>query len=125
MLGVRNAATIAELWDAAESKAALPTSAEEFFAASGPQPEHTNCSRAHERYYLRCRAIIKHDCQTHAVYLQDCSRTGMGLLSPVQLFPRQRIQMWMDNQRSYQLEVTRCRRIGPNCYECGTVFILK
>ena len=125
MLGVGNAGTITELWDVAESKAALPCSAEEFFAASGPLLDRDSCRRAHERYHLRCRGIIKKDLQTHAVYLQDVSRMGMGLLSPVQLFPRQRIQLWLENQSSYQLEITRCRRLGPSCYVCGTVFILK
>lgn len=125
MLGLRNADKIAELWDATESTAILPTSAEEFFAATGPVRERTNSRRAHERHHLRCRAIVKCDCLAHAVYLQDCSRMGIGLLSPVQLFPRQRIQLWMDDQRSYQLEIARCRRLGPKCYECGTVFILK
>ena len=125
MLGLGNATTIAELWETSESKAALPVPAEEFFAASGPLLDRASCRRAHERYYLRCRAIIKKDSLTHAAYLQDISRMGMGLLSPVQLFPRQRIQLWMENQSSYQLEITRCRRLGPNCYACGTVFILK
>jgi len=49
----------------------------------------------------------------------------MGLISPVQLFPREQIELRMNPQRTYALEVIRCRRVKPNCYECGTIFVLK
>ena len=61
MLGVSNGSGLAELWDAAKSRAALPAPAEEFFAAIGPVANYANCRRKHERFYLRCRAIIKVD----------------------------------------------------------------
>lgn len=123
MLDFSHAAEIGDLWEKIESKAALPTTPEEFFGKSGLKPleEH----RAFVRHYLRCQGILRRDSETHAVYMKDCSRTGMGLVSPVQIFPRERIQLWMNPQRSYSLEIIRCRRISANCYECGTIFILK
>lgn len=123
MLDLGHAAEIGDLWESIASRAALPTPPDEFFGKSGPkQPDRR---RAYERHYLRCQAILRRECEDHAIYLKDCSRTGMGLVSPVQLFPRERIQLWMTPQRSYSLEVVRCRRASAQCYECGTIFILK
>ncbi|NOZ40159.1 MAG: hypothetical protein GXP24_08030 [Planctomycetes bacterium] len=123
MLGLSHATEINDLWDKIESKASLPTTPEEFFGKSGLKAleEH----RAFVRHYLRCQGILQRERETHAIYMKDCSRVGMGLISPVQLFPRERIQIWMKPQRNYTLEVIRCRRIRVNCYECGTIFILK
>ena len=122
MLDLSNATEISEVWRSIDSQAALPTSPEEFFGKAGPK--QADQQRAYERHYLRCQAILRRECETHAIYMKDCSRTGMGVISPVQLFPRQRVQLWMSPQRSYSLEIVRCRRLGANCYECGTIFIL-
>ena len=125
MLGVGNATTIIERWDSLESQAALTVPLAEFFAPKGPMPDRKGCHRSYERHFMRCKAIMQHQVDTHAIYIKDCSRTGMGILSPIQLFPKQRVQVWVDNQRSYQLEIARCRKRGPRSYDCGTVFILK
>lgn len=120
-IGLEN--SIDAAWDALESRAELPVPVEEFFSKSGQKKPMEQ--REFERHYLRCKAIMRYDLKQHAVYMQDCSRAGMGLVSPVQLFPREQIQVWMNPQRSYTLEVIRCRRIRPNCYVCGTIFLLK
>ena len=122
MLGVSDAKTIEEIWDIIESKAVLPSEAAEFFTKSGPKREFD--VRNYERHYLRCRGVVRDKGQNHAVYLKDCSRSGMGFISPIQLFPRDRVELWTEMNRSYELEVTRCRRIKPNCYECGSIYIL-
>ena len=125
MLDVGNGNTIRRLWEATESKTVLAVSEEDFFSARGELTECTTSRRAHERHFLRSPAIIKCGHQTHAVYLKDVSRTGIGLLSPVQLFPRQQFLMLLTEQIRYRLQTIRCRRVGPKCYECGTVFLLK
>lgn len=123
MLELSNASEIAELWNALELKAELPCDPEEFFGKSGSTPEYEQ--REFDRHYLRCQAVIRRELDNFAVYMKDCSRAGMGLVSPVQLFPREKIQLWLKPERSYSLEVIRCRRIKANCYECGTIFLLK
>ena len=112
-----------ESWDSLESKAELAVPAEEFFSKSGRK--RPTEQRGFERHYLRCQAIIQRELEKHAVYMKDCSRAGMGLVSPVQLFPREQIQLWMNSQRSYALEIIRCRRVSASCYECGTIFLLR
>ena len=124
MLGVRHAAKINELWDRADLKAALPAPPDEFFALSGTMPENKSSHRAYKRYYLRRKALVSCRDETLAVYLLDCSRMGMGLISPVQLFPCQQIKVYLGNRMHYRLEIRRCRRVAENCYECGTIFIL-
>jgi len=123
MLDVSYETEIDDLWESLKSKASLPGSLEEYYAKSGPKSvcEH----RAYDRHYLRCVAIMQQECEKHAIYMKDCSRAGMGIISPVQLFPRQQVQIWMNPQRSYALEVVRCRRVRQQCYECGTIFVLK
>lgn len=123
MLDLSHASEIAELWEDLDLHASLPTSPEEFFSKSGAKSEREH--REFERHYLRCQAIVRRELETFGVYMKDCSRAGMGLVSPVQLLPRERVQLWMQPQRSYSLEVIRCRRVQANCYECGTIFILK
>lgn len=123
MLDLSHATEISELWDDLETKAELPTSAEEYFSKSGAKREIDQ--REFERHYLRCQAIVRRELDTFGVYMKDCSRAGMGIVSPVQLFPRERIQLWTRPDRSYSLEIIRCRRVRANCYVCGTIFILK
>ncbi len=123
MLDVSHASDISELWEELSLKAVLPGSHEEFFNKSGSKTDHGQ--REFDRHYLRCQAIVRRELETFGVYMKDCSRAGMGLVSPVQLFPRERIQLWLKTERSYTLEVIRCRRLRANCYECGAIFILK
>lgn len=118
-----NSESIGEIWESITSQAVLPIEAEVFFGKSGTKLADER--RDYERHYLRCQAILKRECETHAIYMKDCSRNGMGFISPVQLFPLERVELRMNSQRSYSLEIVRCRRIQANCYECGTVFILK
>lgn len=123
MLELSDATEISDLWESLPSKAILPTTPDEFFGKSGPtQTAHTK--RAYERHYLRCQAIMERKLETHACYMRDCSRIGMGLISPVQLFPREHVWLRLKDNRCYTLEVIRCRRLSENCYECGTIFVL-
>ncbi len=114
---------IEQQWEYLESKAELSIEAAEFFAKSGPKSFEEQ--REFERHYLRCKAIMSREGTEHAIYMRDCSRAGMGLISPVQLFPREQIRVLMNSERTFSLEVTRCRRVQAKSYECGTIFVLK
>jgi len=124
MLGVSDASKLTKLWADTTLQTVLPVSPVEFFALTGPMLTRRDCERAYERQYLRRKAVVKQDGESLGVYLQDCSRMGIGLLSPIQFFPCERIQVCMDNRRIYELEIRRCQRLGNRCYECGTIFIL-
>ena len=122
MLDISHAATIADVWNGLEIRADLPGGPEDFYGKSGTKPSHD--MREFDRHYLRCEGIVRRELETFGVFMRDCSRAGMGLISPVQFFPRERIQLWMKPERSYTLEIVRCRKIKENCYECGSIFIV-
>ena len=72
---------------------------------------------------MRGKAVLKRDEARLGVYTKDLSRQGLCFLSPVQLFPLERVTIEMPNEAEYHLELTRCRRIAESCYECGTKFV--
>lgn len=122
MLGISDEKTLDEIWQKLDSKAALVTDLDEFLSKSGMKSAIE--TRDYMRYYFRCRGIIQSEAKYHGVFMRDCSRSGMGFFSPIQLFPREHIQLWTDRKRCYQLEITRCRRIQANCYKCGAIYLL-
>lgn len=84
-------------------------------------PGRFNERRAHPRFYLRCKAVLRLDDQTHGIYMKDISRSGVGFLHDSQLMPKQRCAILLPNGSWLQLKLVRCRRLAPNCYECGAV----
>jgi hypothetical protein len=115
---------IADLWETAEPKTRLPEQYEAFAASRGPTPLHFDSRRAYHRYFLRHKAILQRQDASFGVYTKDVSRQGIGILTPMQLLPKERVQLRLPSGVQYQLEVARCRRVDVGCYECGTRFVL-
>jgi hypothetical protein len=57
-------------------------------------------------------------------FTKDVSRQGIGFLSPVQLLPMEHIGLLLANGTEYALEVSRCRRVDQDCFDCGGRFVL-
>jgi len=113
---------IAELWDLTTHKVQLPEStANEFLEANGPTPAYYDDHRAFLRFRLRTKAVLKRGDESLGAYLTDISRKGAGFLSPVQLMPKEIVQLTLAT-RKVRVEVTRCRRIEKDCFECGGKF---
>jgi hypothetical protein len=55
------------------------------------------------------------------VYTKDISRGGVAFLTPLQLYPKERILLWMSNGK-LACEVMRCSKLGEKCYEIGAAF---
>jgi hypothetical protein len=115
---------IDDFWALTELQARLPEPAEVFFALKGPVPMQFDSKRRFHRFFLRGKAILYRQDAVLGIYTKDVSRHGIGILSPIQLLPRERIQMRAVSAGRLQLEVTRCRRLGQGCYECGAKFVL-
>lgn len=109
-------------WKATPSKAELPTDQDEFFSRRGPTTACPMSDRGFQRYYFRGKAILQLGDVCHAVYTNDVSRTGIGLYSPVQLFPCDKVTLVLPTRDEVVLQVTRCRRVADRCYDCGSVF---
>ena len=112
----------AQMWNGLSSRAALPCDEVEYFAAEGIAGSTSESRRQYVRIHMREIAVLVACDQCHAVYTKDASPKGVGLITPVQFFPQDRFRVLIDEQGVIELELRRCHRIGPHCYECGTTF---
>jgi hypothetical protein len=115
----------AEMWETVERKAKLPERLRrDFFDPTGPTSISHECKRSFHRFYLRAAAIVRRESTLLGGYTLDVSRQGIGFLSPVQLFPLERVELQLPSGASYRLEIARCRRIDRDCFACGGRFVL-
>ena len=113
-----------DLWDATATKVDLPPSLRSsYFGAQGPAPLYHDNRRTFHRYYMRGKAVLKRGTSMIGTYTKDVSRQGVAFLSPVPLLPKERVKLHVP-AAELQLEVTRCRRLDPKCFECGARFAL-
>jgi hypothetical protein len=113
-----------DLWDATATKVELPDSLRpSYFGAQGPAPLYHDNRRSFHRYYMRGKAVLKRRTSIIGTYTKDVSRQGVAFLSPVPLLPKERVKICIPTAE-LNLEVTRCRRLNPHCFECGARFAL-
>lgn len=127
MLELSNEQRLMEkLWASAEARLELPAHmAEQFFQFQGPMPQgHFDNRRSYHRFYLRDRAILTRKDSTLGVCTTDVSRQGIGFLTPVQLLPKEQVQLLLTSGIEYDLQITRCRRRGDSFFECGGKFVV-
>ena len=123
MLDLVDATTLSEeAWHELTPKAELPCTWQEYMAGAGATSQKADSMRRYIRVALRSLAIVIVDEQPYAAYAKDVSKAGFGFYSPVQLVPKTLARVWLPGHSLLRLRVTRCRRLGPNCYECGSVF---
>ena len=110
-------------WRNAVSTARLPRSlSEKLFAAQGPMPLYFENRRGYHRYFMRGKAILLHGDSRLGVYTLDLSRQGIGILSPVPLLPKARVQIQLPKLK-LMMEIARCRRLDDGCFLCGARLI--
>lgn len=113
-----------EQWEAVFARVCMPSLTDEtFFEPRGPTDVSSENKRSYDRFFLRSRAILKWNKSVVGVYTKDLSRQGIGFLSPVEFKLEESIQLQLTNGAEYHMAVTRCRRIGDNCFDCGARFI--
>jgi hypothetical protein len=113
-----------DLWDSTATKVDLPASLRSaYFGAQGPAPLYHDNRRSFHRYYMRGKAVLKRGPSMIGTYTKDVSRQGVAFLSPVPLLPKERVKLRVPTAELL-LEVTRCRRLDPKCFECGAKFAL-
>jgi hypothetical protein len=123
MLDLIDATTLTEAsWHELVSRAELPFSWQEYVAGAGTVQSTPEDTRKFCRIALRSIAIVFIDEQAHAAYAKDVSKVGMGFYSPVNLLPRTFIRIWVPGRSLLRLRVSRCRRLGERCFECGGLF---
>lgn len=113
-----------DLWEATPAKVDLPDSLRaSYFRAQGPEPLFHDNRRSYHRYFMRGKAVLKRGPSMIGTYTKDVSRQGVAFLSPVALLPKERVKLRVP-ATELSLEVTRCRRLEPKCFECGAKFAL-
>ena len=99
----------------------------------GPAPTKTTLSeqRRFVRFRHLARGVIRYeqtypaivrDQALHAILITNVSRCGIGLLNEEQLFPNERMTVWMSGRGLLRIHVARCRKINDLCYEIGASF---
>jgi hypothetical protein len=114
---------IEELWDLVEVKVQLPHEEAEFLAKSGPLPRCPETKRRFHRFHFRGKAILYRRDERFGAFTRDVSREGIGFLSPIQLLPKERVLLRVVGTSRLVLEIARCRRLSPGCYQCGARFV--
>ncbi len=124
MLGIDHESDqVINAFDVLQCKVQLPEEWDDFFSVSGNLAVHFEDNRKYNRHYLRRKAVLQRGDTYHVVYTKDISRFGIALLYHEQLFPCEKVTLWLPRQKqSYNLRVTRCLRLQENCYECGANF---
>jgi hypothetical protein len=54
----------------------------------------------------------------HQVWTRDVSRGGMSFLHSGQLYPGERVRLWLSSGK-LECAVERCQRHNPHCWEIG------
>jgi hypothetical protein len=121
-LGEDSSGLTVEAWAALPSQTALPWPTEEFLSGVGEPSLQGASRRQYQRAMLRKHAVITVGPDQHAVFTKDVSRKGFGLLSPLQLFPCDELEIAVADLPMVRLVVRRCRRIAERCYDCGADF---
>ncbi|HBJ35128.1 MAG TPA: hypothetical protein DDZ51_10315 [Planctomycetaceae bacterium] len=105
----------------------MPETWSRYFEESGVLPSLPNDLRASQRRAVRTYGLLRIDGALPAiprnadfmgVYTKDFSKNAVGFISPIQLYPTERLRLilptfWLS------LFVIRCRRHNSRCYEVG------
>jgi hypothetical protein len=127
MLGVSDETDVVEsLWNSAQTRVQLPSlTAQHFFEATGPMPNHHGSQRSFHRFLMRSKAVLIQGDKVYAAYTTDVSRQGIGFLSPKQLMPKERWTLRLPGGAEYNVQVTRCRLESEHCFACGGRFTIQ
>jgi hypothetical protein len=118
-------------WEQLESTVQLPAGWKADTARPIPLKTCMNDLRHFTRYQYRTKALlaitttlprlVRAD-ERMVVYTKDVSREGIGLYAAEQLFPCERMKIWLPGQELQRIRVVRCRKLGECCFEVGTRF---
>jgi hypothetical protein len=105
-------------WERLPSRAPDPIEGE---FDGGREPFQPHEKRKFVRLQCQGRAILDRRSEQLAVYVVDISRSGIGIISPVQLLASELVVLATPD-RQWPLRVVRCVRLGAGCFHCGCRF---
>jgi hypothetical protein len=110
-------------WKNVATRAQLPCTEDDYFGSTGATPTSPDSRRSYRRIRARGQVLIQRGSNTLAGYTVDVSPAGIGFYSPLQLYPKERVTVAFDGYGSFELQMSRCRRVRQHCYSCGGTFI--
>ena len=120
MLDICHASTLSDHgWQTLSSRTVLPHSISECVEFGECLDYWTESKRLYNRKDLKTIAILLFAGKQHACFAKDVSRIGVGFYAPLNLLPKKLVRLWLPSDKILQLSITRCRRLGPSCFECG------
>jgi hypothetical protein len=123
MLDVDDARQLSESeWKLLAAQTQLPRAVAEYFAARPVAAPRLDSRRQFHRKPLRGIALLLAGDERYAAFTKDLSRTGIGFFAPIHLFPKKIVELWLPSPRVLSMRVTRCLRIAPDCFLCGSIF---
>lgn len=111
-----------------ECKVELPDEWKDtFFTETGVLPTREEERRRFARRRIRTKALVdivqslpafERTPSRHVVFTCDMSRSGFAFLHTEQLYPLEKIRLSLP-QKSFLLEVARCKRYNDQCFMIG------
>ena len=115
-----------------ECRISIPREWLEEFERGGALPTATDELRRYPRFHFRSRAILIYRTTLPAlprkpgryvVLTKNVSRQGICFLHEEQLFPTERMTLWLPSGGQTEVEVVRCMRVNERCYDVGVRFL--
>ena len=115
-----------EEWDSLDNTVSYPS-----FGQSSNELEEENSHdirRKYRRFTVHGRAILMHGNPLvgsnlmSGVQLDQFSAAGVAFYSPVQLLPKEQVELHTGHSDKIELHVARCQRVGEKRYQCGTSY---
>lgn len=88
--------------------------------------------RSFVRYICILRGILFYEQQfpsiprqpsAHAVVTSNVSRSGLAFFHFEQLYPQERLSIWIEGRKPLKIEVVRCCQKAECCFEIGAIYI--
>ncbi len=107
----------------------LPETMRNFFAEGGYTASFFSESRSNARLRVRTQATLtfvkqppfaKRSDPKVEILIKDLSRSGIGILSHLQMWPSEEFSVELHG-RLIEARVVRCKKLGERCYEVGAV----
>lgn len=112
------------------SQVQVPEDLRDVFEKRGPVATSYDERRRFGRFHFGTRAVLEFSAAEklvpredarHRIYTRDLSRGGAAFLHSEQLFPGEKVVLWLQAGRMRAV-VMHCLRKGPHCYLVGVSF---
>ena len=122
--------TLSCLLEKLECHVRIPKQWNDFFERQGRVASTADDRRRFVRLHCPSRAVLQLETtlpaihrgrQVHCVLTKDISRSGLSFLHTEQLFPHEKVKLWLSMGKR-DATVVRCLRRNEKCFEIGVVF---